>query len=132
VVVVEFVSTGSNASYAKTVVVVVVAFVSMGGNALQLQGLRWCWHLSAREGTLLRKNRGSAGICQRMGGDAKHARIVTVPVVAFVSVAGRRRFMCTDCGGGGICEHGRQRSTCKGCIAVPTRGKERKRVRRMT
>ena len=29
---------------------------------------------------------------------------------------GRRRSICKDCGGGGICEHDRVRSNCKDCV----------------
>ena len=28
---------------------------------------------------------------------------------------GRRRYQCKECGGKGICEHGRRRSKCKEC-----------------
>ena len=28
---------------------------------------------------------------------------------------GRRRYECKDCGGSGVCEHGRERNRCKDC-----------------
>ena len=31
---------------------------------------------------------------------------------------GRVRYSCKECGGAGICEHGRQRSSCKECRAA--------------
>ena len=44
---------------------------------------------------------------------------------------GRRRYNCKECGGGGICEHGRQRYICKECggKGICEHGRQRRRCK---